>query len=54
MQHSVDQRYAIKFCIKLEKSATKTLAIIQKAYGKCLGGTKRSEKEERMSRMSNM
>jgi len=34
MQHSVDQRYAIKFCVKLEKSATQTLAMIQKAYGK--------------------
>ena len=31
MQHSVDQRYAIKFCVKLEKSATETLAMIQKA-----------------------
>ena len=34
MQRSVDQRYAIKFCVKLEKSATETLAMIQKAYGK--------------------
>jgi len=34
IQHSVDQRYAIKFCVKLEKSATETLAMIQKAYGK--------------------
>ena len=34
MQHSVDQRYALKFCVKLEKSVTKTLATIQKAYGK--------------------
>jgi len=34
MQHSVNQRYAIKFCIKLEKSATETLAMIKKAYGK--------------------
>jgi hypothetical protein len=34
MQHSVDQRYAIKFCVKLEKSATGMLAMIQKAYGK--------------------
>ena len=34
MQRSVHQRYAIKFCIKLEKSATETLAMIQKAYGK--------------------
>ena len=34
MQHSVDQQYAIKFCVKLKKSATETLAMIQKAYGK--------------------
>ena len=34
MQRSVNQRYAIKFCVKLEKSATETLAMIQKAYGK--------------------
>ena len=34
MQCSVDQRYTIKFCVKLEKSATETLAMIQKAYGK--------------------
>jgi hypothetical protein len=34
MQHSVDQRYAIKFCVKLEKSVTETIAMIQKTYGK--------------------
>jgi len=34
MQRSVDQRYAITFCIKLKKSATETLAMIPKAYGK--------------------
>lgn len=34
MQRSVEQRYAIKFCVKLEKSATETIAMIQKAYGK--------------------
>ena len=34
MQRSVDQRYAIKFCVKLENPATETLAMIQKAYGK--------------------
>ena len=30
----LDQRYVLKFCVKLEKSATETLAVIQKAYGK--------------------
>jgi hypothetical protein len=34
MQHSVDQRYAIKFYVKLEKSPTEMIAMIQKAYGK--------------------
>jgi hypothetical protein len=45
----------IKFEVKFEKSATETLVMIQKAYGKhkCLGGTKRSKKEERISRMNN-
>jgi hypothetical protein len=28
MQRSVDHRYAIKFCVKLEKSSTETLPII--------------------------
>jgi hypothetical protein len=47
-------------CVELEKSETETLVVIQRAYGKdalpkaqCLDGTKRSEKEERMSRRSN-
>jgi hypothetical protein len=34
MQHSVDQRYAKKLWVKLEKSASETLAMIQRAYGK--------------------
>ena len=34
MQRIVDQRYVMKFCVKLEKSTTETLAMIQKAYGK--------------------
>ena len=34
MQHGVDQRYAIKFCVKLGKSVTEMLAMIQKAYKK--------------------
>ena len=34
MQRSVDHRYTIKFCVKLEKSMTETHAIIHKAYGK--------------------
>ena len=33
MQRNVEQRYAIKFCVTLEKSATETLAMLEKAYG---------------------
>lgn len=33
MQSNVEQRYAVKFCVKLEKSATETLAMMQRAYG---------------------
>lgn len=33
MQINLEQRYAIKFCVKLENSATETLAMIEKAYG---------------------
>ena len=33
MQQNVEQRCAIKFCVKLEKSATETIAMLEKAYG---------------------
>lgn len=32
MQRSLDQRYAIKFCVKLGKSATETFEMIKQAY----------------------
>ncbi|XP_011880667.1 PREDICTED: putative uncharacterized protein FLJ37770 [Vollenhovia emeryi] len=32
MDRSVDQRYAIKFCVKLGKSATETFQLIQQAF----------------------
>ncbi|KYN40227.1 hypothetical protein ALC56_05172 [Trachymyrmex septentrionalis] len=32
MQRSLEQRYAIKFCVKLGKSATETLDMIKQAY----------------------
>lgn len=32
MQRSLEQRYAIKFCVKLGKSATETFNIIKQAY----------------------
>ena len=33
MQRSVEQRYAIKFCVKLGKSGSKTLQLLRTAYG---------------------
>nr|XP_012219029.1 PREDICTED: putative uncharacterized protein FLJ37770 [Linepithema humile] len=32
MQRSLEQRYAIKFCVKLSKSATDTLEMLRQAY----------------------
>jgi hypothetical protein len=33
MQEIIEQRYAIKFCLKLNKSATETIASLTEAYG---------------------
>ena len=33
MQENIEQRFAIKFCVKLNKSATETLASLTEAYG---------------------
>jgi len=33
MLESIEQRYAIKFCVKLNKSATETFAFLTEAYG---------------------
>ena len=33
MQETIEQRYAIKFCVKLNKSATETFASLIQAYG---------------------
>ncbi|KAJ8958703.1 hypothetical protein NQ318_016430 [Aromia moschata] len=33
MQRSLEQRMAIKFCVKLEKSAAETIPILKKAFG---------------------
>ena len=33
MQEYIEQRYAIKFCVKLNKSATETFASLPEAYG---------------------
>jgi len=33
MQKNIEQRCAIKFCVKLKKSATETFASLPEAYG---------------------
>jgi uncharacterized cysteine cluster protein YcgN (CxxCxxCC family) len=33
MQKNIEQRYAIKFCVKLNKSATETFASLTETYG---------------------
>jgi hypothetical protein len=33
MQENIKKRYAIKFCVKLNKSATETFASLTEAYG---------------------
>ena len=33
MQENIEQRYAIKFCVKLNKSATETFTSVTEAYG---------------------
>jgi transposase len=33
MQKNIEQRYATKFCVKLNKSATETFASLTEAYG---------------------
>ena len=33
MQENIEQRYAIKFCVKLNKSPTETFASLTEAYG---------------------
>jgi len=55
MQENIEQRYAIKFCVKLNRSATETFASLTKAYGDAtlsrtmiLSGTKLSKRAEIM------
>jgi len=33
MQENTEQRYGIKFCVKLNKSSTETFASLAQAYG---------------------
>jgi len=56
MQENMEQRYAIKFCVKLNKSATETFASLTEAYGDAtlsrtvvfLSGTKLSKRAKKM------
>ena len=55
MQENIEQRYAVKFCVKLNKSATETFASLTKAYGDAtlsrtmvLSGTKLSKRAKKM------
>ena len=55
MQENIEQRYAIKFYVKLNKSATETFASLTEAYGDAtlsrtmvFSGTKLSKKAEKM------
>ncbi|KAG8272491.1 hypothetical protein J6590_039198 [Homalodisca vitripennis] len=36
MQSTIEQRFSIKFCVKLKKTATETLQMIQEAYGEAV------------------
>ena len=33
MEHTVEQRYAVKFCFKLRKSASETFELVKQVYG---------------------
>jgi hypothetical protein len=55
MQKNIEQRHAIEFCVKLNKSATETFASLTEAYGDAtlsrtlvLRGTKLSKRAEKM------
>jgi hypothetical protein len=50
MQGSLEQRYAIKICVKLGKSGSETLQLLRTADGDAVlssGGTRRSRAEGR-------
>ena len=55
MQENMEQGYAIKFCVKLNKSATETFASLTEAHGDAtlsrtavFSGTQLSKKAEKM------
>jgi hypothetical protein len=58
MQASLEQRYAIKFCVKMGNSASETLEMLRKAYGQArlhrsTDGTKLSRMDARVWKMNN-
>ena len=55
MQENIDQRYVIKFCVKLNNSTTETFASLSEFYGDAtlsrtviLSGTKLSKRAEKV------
>ena len=54
MQENIEQRYAIKFCVKLNKSATETFLMEMPLYRELwfLSGTKLSERAKKMLTMT--
>jgi len=57
MQKNIKQRYTIKFCVKLNKSATETFDSLTEAYGdatlsRTISGTKLSKRAEKMLKMT--
>ncbi|KAJ8958260.1 hypothetical protein NQ318_017404 [Aromia moschata] len=53
MQRSLEQRMAIKFCVKLEKSAAETILMLKKAFGvDCLSGRLISRPSQKVGKMS--
>ena len=59
MQENIEEQYTIKFCVKLNKSATETFASLTEAYGDAtvsrtmvFSGTKLSKRAEKMLKMT--
>ena len=59
MQENIEQRYVIKFCVKLNKSDTERFATLTEAYGDVtllrtmvFSGTKLSKRAEKILKMT--
>ncbi|KAJ8938926.1 hypothetical protein NQ318_011688 [Aromia moschata] len=53
MQRSLEQRMAIKFCVKLEKSAAETIPMLKKAFGvDCLSDRQIFRPSQKVGKMS--